>query len=298
MESRVLCRLQELMNQVCRWGSAAVRVQFVLAVIVCGLSVPPGVVFAKAPQGKQWPASQQVSIDQIDHSRFDRLLQKYVDADGYVNYKAWKASATDRRELVTYLGELGRASTTKTATRQAKLAFWINAYNALTIEGILQEYPTSSIRNHTAKLWGYNIWKNLPLLVGNGQYSLEQIEHEILRKMGEPRIHFTIVCASVGCPRLLNRAYTTTNLESQLTLNTRDFFSRSQNLRADTARKTLDMSSILSWFATDFGKTRADQLRYLREYLPSNAQSVATHPGVSVSFLDYDWSLNDQARKR
>ena len=277
---------------------AASWVGVFFAVIVCGLSVPPGVVFAKAPLGKQWPASQQVSMDKISHARFDKLLKKYVDNDGYVNYSVWKSSSTDRKELRTYISELSRASLSTPATRNGQLAFWINAYNAVTLEGMMQEYPTTSIRNHTAKVFGYNIWKNLPFKVGNGQYSLEQIEHSILRKKKEPRIHFAIVCASVGCPRLLNEAYTSANLESQLSNNARDFFSRPKNIRVDARNKRLYLSSILDWFGTDFGSSQAQQLNYLKPYLPANAKALVDAGGVRISYLDYDWGINDQKSKR
>ncbi len=277
--------------------SAALRVLIVLAVIVCGLSVPPGVVFAKAPLGKQWPATQQISLNDIDHSSFDTLLAKYVDEDGNVDYSAWKASKADRKSLNRYLQSLSRGSTTKPASSDAKLAFWINAYNAVTIEGILQEYPTTSIRNHTAKVFGYNIWQDLPLIVGDHQYSLEQIEHKILRKMNEPRIHFAIVCASIGCPRLRNEAYTPSRVDEQLADNARDFFSRRKNLQIDTASRTLKLSSILSWFDEDFGSTQAQQLQTIKPYLPKESQALVSRGDVSVSYLDYDWSLNDQARR-
>jgi hypothetical protein len=169
--------------------------------------------YGKAPLGKNWPLSQLASMDQIDHSPFDALLKKHVDADGHVNYKEWKSSSKDRSALQDYLKKLGRASTKTRSSREAKIAFWINAYDAVTIEGILQVYPAYSIRNHTARLIGYNIWTELSLRVGGNQYPLENMEHKILRRMQEPRVHFAIVCASVGCPWLKNEAYTADKLE-------------------------------------------------------------------------------------
>jgi hypothetical protein len=234
-------------------------------------------------------------MEQIDHSSFDNLLRKYVDTDGFVNYTAWNSSSADRQALQRYINHLSRASVRRRASRNAQLAYWINAYNAVTLEGILQEYPTTSIRNHTSKL-GYNIWQDLPLLVDGRAYSLETIEHKMLRPMGEPRIHFAIVCASIGCPRLLNAAYTADKLEKQLTGNTRDFFSRSQNLRIDASRRTLHFSSIMKWYSNDFGRTNAERLSYLRPYLPATAQQVAAQ-GASIRYLRYDWNLNDQSRK-
>jgi hypothetical protein len=265
-----------------------------MAVMLCGSGV---VVLAKSPLGKRWPANQQLSMNDVDHAPFNALLRKYVDDDGYVDYTAWKSSLPDRRVLRNYLKELSRGSTTRPAGRQARLAFWINAYNAVTLEGILDVYPTSSIREHTAKLFGYNIWTDLPLNVGEGTYSLEQIEHQILRKLGEPRIHFAIVCASVGCPRLRNEAYTASRLEEQLADNARDFFSRRSNFRFDGQRKQFYVSLILKWFDSDFGQTQVDRFGYLKPYLPASARGAATDPQTSVSFLDYDWSLNDQTRR-
>jgi len=252
---------------------------------------------AKPPLGKRHPAANQVSIDQIDHSILDALLKKYVDGDGYVNYTAWKQSGRDRKALRSYLQQLSRADRRKQAGRNARLAFWINAYNAVTIEGILQEYPPTSIRKHTSKLGGYNIWDDLPLLVGNQAYSLNDIEHKILRKMREPRIHFAIVCASVGCPRLMNEAYTAKKLNSQLAANSRDFFSRRQNFQYDANSGTVYLSSILKWFGSDFGKTEPARLAAIRAYLPRAFRQGGPIPRVRIRYLDYNWNLNDQKSK-
>lgn len=239
--------------------------------------------------------SQAVPLDRVDHSAWDRLLQKYVDQDGMVDYGAWKASRADRAALKGYLATLSAADPTAQTTKDGKLAFWINAYNALTVQGILDVYPTSSIRNHTAKVVGYNIWDDLLLPVGGQQYSLSHIEHEILRKLGEPRIHFAIVCASIGCPRLLNRAYQPENLQSQLAGNTRDFFARQRNFQVDLASRKVRVSSILDWFGEDFGPTPQKGLAGLAKYMPDEATRKLTASGdFSVSYLDYDWSLNKQ----
>lgn len=109
-------------------------------------------------------SSSHVAIDKIDHSAWDALLRKYVDENGFVNYRAWQASAQDRQHLTAYLNRLSGANPTLPSRHDAKLAFWINAYNAVTVDGILREYPTSSIRNHTSKVGGYNIWDDLHLI--------------------------------------------------------------------------------------------------------------------------------------
>ena len=239
--------------------------------------------------GRDVPAGDRVALDQIDHSAWDGLLRRYVDGNGLVDYRRWKADGT--AELDAYLADLSRGDASKPASEHATLAYWINAYNSVTVRGILREYPTKSIRDHTAKLWGYNIWEDLFLRTGGGRKSLEQIEHEVLRAMGEPRIHFAIVCASVGCPRLLNRAYTAEAVDEQLDANARDFFSRSRNFRVEDG--TVYLSSILDWFGEDFGDSTGEVLGRIRQWVPEAAKPKLAGR-LKVNYLDYDWGLNAQ----
>lgn len=117
--------------------------------------------------------------------------------------------------------------------------------------------------------------------------------------MAEPRIHFAIVCASIGCPRLLNEAYVTERLDEQLETNARDFFSRSQNFRYDERSQRFYLSSILDWFGEDFGQDQAERLRTIAKWLPSeSARRAAQRNVIRVSFLDYNWSLNEQRQSR
>ncbi|EMI45642.1 DUF547 domain-containing protein [Rhodopirellula sp. SWK7] len=248
--------------------------------------------------GRDVPLNEQRSMNQIEHGDWDRLLKRFVDVNGHVAYTAWKQSKRDMQTLDRYLAHLSHANPQLNARDEARLAFWINAYSAVTVRGILYEYPTTSIRNHTAKVFGYNIWKDLLLDVGGTAYSLNQIEHDVLRKMGEPRIHFAIVCASRSCPRLLNNAYTADQLETQLTLNTNVFFASGNHFRYDPTQRKFQLSSILNWFGEDFGPDQSARLRTIAPYLPSReAYDVATTDpaSVAVTYLDYDWGLNDQA---
>lgn len=237
------------------------------------------------------------TFDAVDHTPLQRLLARYVDGDGFVDYTAWHASRSDRTALQRYIGSLSAVDLQARSSRAARLAFWINAYNAVTLEGILREYPTSSIRNHTAKLVGYNIWKDLQLYVGGRPWSLDAMEHEVLRKMGEPRIHFAIVCASIGCPRLRNEAYRPHRLGEQLEANARDFFGRRQNFRYDAGQQTVYLSSILHWFGADFGPSQASQLQAIARWVPENARSAVAGGRLRVRFTDYNWQLNDQRRR-
>ena len=243
--------------------------------------------------GQQAPQSQQVSINQINHAAWNQLLGTFVNDRGGVNYGAWKSSPAATQALDAYLATLSRANPQLGSNRANQLAFWINAYNAMTVKGILREYPTSSIRNHTSETGGYNIWKTMYLPVGNLHYNLDSIEHKILRNMNEPRIHFAIVCASRSCPPLHVRAYQPEVIDQQLTFNTQKFFANPENFRWDPASRVFYMSSIVEWFGSDFGATQQDQLRYLARYLPQHAQAAAQQGAGSISSLNYSWDLND-----
>lgn len=248
--------------------------------------------------GKEWSPDERISITDVDHSDWSRLLAQYVTSDGRVDYAAWKRSRDGISRLDAYLDHLSRVDGSQSASREDRLAFWINAYNALTIRGILREYPTTSIRNHVSHV-GYNIWKHYQLRVGDESYSLSAIEHEILRPLGEPRIHFAIVCASIGCPPLRNETYVPERLEEQLTDNARRFFSQQQNFRIDRQYNRVELSSIFNWFAGDFGETRREQLDAIAPWLPSEqARKFIRRPDVTVRYLDYDWDLNDRTEQR
>lgn len=245
--------------------------------------------------GTTIPVPQRLALAQIDHGTWTQLLQKYVDSQGQVNYRDWLATTADVQALDDYLDHLSRAN--EQGTREQKLAYWINAYNAVTIRGILREYPTTSIRNHTARFFGYNIWKNLKLQVNDRQVSLDQMEHEILRKLSEPRIHFAIVCASIGCPKLLDRAYLPDTLEQQLADNTRDFFADTSKFRYDAATRTFHCSPILDWFKEDFGNNQTERLQRIAAWLSDEVAAQAAAGGTgTIVYLDYNWDLNDQQK--
>ena len=244
--------------------------------------------------GAVWPEDQRVPLAEVDHLIWTYLVDKYVDDDGFVDYRGWKASAEDRGKLLTYLKLLSKGDPAEPTTKEGQLAFWINAYNAVTVEGILRVYPTKSIRDHTAKFFGYNLWEDLKLRVGAGEYSLDTIEHKVLRKLGEPRIHFAIVCASVGCPTLRDEAFVPAKVSEQLADQARDFFGRPKHFQYDAATRTVTLSKILDWFGEDFGDSPGAIMRRVEPYLPGDVREDATAAGVTLRFRDYDWSLNEQ----
>lgn len=255
----------------------------------------------RAPQvilGRAWPETELVSIDAIDHRQWDELLHRYVDAAGDVDYAGWKATPGDLGALDEYLNGLSRAEPSLEANRGARLAFWTNAYNAVAVRGVLREYPTKSIQDHVSRLMGFNIWRDLLLQVGTHRYSLGDIEHAVLRKMEEPRIHFAIVCGFRGCPALRKEAYDPGRLESQLRENTSRFFADPSKFSYDMEQRRFRVSPILDWYAEDFGRDEAERLKAIAPYLPDEAaRDLARKPGLKLTYPAYDWSLNDQAAR-
>ena len=233
------------------------------------------------------------------HATFDALLRAHV-RDGVVDYRGL---VSQREELSEYLAALAEASLSQ-ATRQETLAFWINAYNAFTLELIVERYGTiDSIKDiASSRRWTDERWR-----AAGRKLSLDQIEHEILRKMGEPRIHFTIVCASKSCPDLRAEAYVAERLEEQLDDATKGFLSdRRKGLRTATESGffggqdfNVYLSRIFDWFEDDFEKGGGSVLRFVEQHAPYDAQTYMREHAddLDVEWLDYDWTLNDAPAK-
>jgi hypothetical protein len=268
-------------------NTAALTLLAVALISDCAVAGP------KVYVGKPCDSTNRPSLAQVDHGALDALLQKYVDGNGLVAYGKWKANAGDVKALDDYLEKSGCVDLRKPVPRQVQVAYWINIYNALTLKAILREYPTTCICQHRFRIGGFNIFKDLVLWVDGTYYSLDDIEHRTLRKMGEPRIHFAIVCGGKGCPPLSNRVYTANGLEKQLVANAQRFFAKPSNFKVEG--KTVWTSQLLKWYGSDFGRTAAEQWRSLRPYLPAPENLAWLESGAfTVRYTDYDWTLNDQ----
>jgi hypothetical protein len=237
-------------------------------------------------------ATAQFGFENVDHRVWDSLLQKYVDRNGNVDYTTWQANRTDRSELFNYLKQMRSLDTSLRSSREAEMAYWINVYNALTIEGILRVFPTRSIKDHAPNAKGFNIWDDFKLRVGGKSYSLNDIEHKVLRPMGDARIHFAIVCASKGCPQLAQRAYVPELLDRQLNYSTELFFRSPDKFTYDLRQRQIGISPIIQWFAEDFGRDDQERMRYLSQFMPNDVAALAASGSATVNYLDYDWSLN------
>lgn len=212
----------------------------------------------------------------FNHKRWNSLLQKHVSNIGNVDYKSIRENRT---ELDIYIDNLGEKMPTEDWTKNQKLAYWINAYNAMTVDLIIRNYPTESIKD-IKNPWEQRLWK-----LGEKWYNLDEIEHQILRKMDEPRIHFAIVCASFSCPKLQNEAFTASTLEQQLTNATKAFLSDSN--RNIIKKNNVKLSKIFKWFKKDF-EQNGSLLYFLNKY-----SEIKILENAKQSYLDYNWDLND-----
>ncbi|MGI8783701.1 MAG: DUF547 domain-containing protein [Acidobacteriota bacterium] len=227
------------------------------------------------------------------HATWTATLNRYV-RDGLVDYASLKRNG--QADLSAYLNSLGSICRHHydTWSREQKLAFWINAYNAYTVRLILDHYPLKSIRSIGLLPSAAFRTEFIPLRALRGRtLSLNDIEHEILRKdFTEPRIHFAIVCASKGCPTIRSEAYRAADLDRQLDQAARSFVRDSAKNRFDAASRTLHLSSIFNWFREDFEQAARTLPDFVARYADESTASALRAGGVRIEFLDYDWSLN------
>jgi len=229
-----------------------------------------------APAAAPTTSTQSASTQAPNHSAWNALLQKFVTAQGKVDYAGFKKSES---ELDAYLATLKESALEKDWGRDAAMAYWINAYNAFTIKRILNDYPVTSIQD----LDGGDPWKVKWIDIDGKMYSLNNIEHDILRpQYKDPRIHFAVNCAARSCPPLPNKAFTASNLNQMLESNARAFI---RNTDYNTTTGNVRISKIFDWYGEDFGNLKT----YLNKYL---ATPIAE--GKEIGFKEYDWALNKQ----
>ena len=226
-----------------------------------------------------------------DHSALTAVLAQYA-RNGDVDYRG--LAGEGRGPFDDYLRSLQAASGSEpTWSRDERMAFWINVYNAFTIRLVLDNYPLESIRS-IGLLPGAAFRKAfIPLGPGGDELSLDTIEHEILRaKFQDARIHFAIVCASKSCPALRSEAYRARDLAQQLDDAARTFLADRSKNHLDAASGTLHLSPIFKWFREDFERDAGSIEAFVARYTaPQDAERIRTAK-MRLEFLDYDWSLN------
>ncbi len=219
-------------------------------------------------------------------SPYNSLLNRYVhegESDGtllnLVSYGHWKEDPLHKEAMQL----LQASKPSKLSSNKEKLVFWINAYNLLTIDLIISKEEKESIRNLGS--WFSSPWSIYKWKVGGSEYSLDDIEHDILRKLKEPRIHMAIVCASISCPDLRSEVFSVEKISSQLTDQTVRFL-RNNKKGLKEKKDRFIASMIFKWFTEDFGG-KSGVLSFLKEYHPVTNKEIR-----KISYLEYNWNLN------
>ncbi|QLE00864.1 DUF547 domain-containing protein [Galbibacter sp. BG1] len=208
-----------------------------------------------------------------DSSVWNALLQENVSEEGMVSYKSFNSE-----ELDLYLKELKKYPPKDSWSKKEKLSYWINAYNAFTIKLILDNYPLKSIKDIK------DPWDKQFIEIDRERFSLNHIEHEILRKMDEPRIHFAINCASISCPKLLNQAFIPSKLDEQLETVTREFIN--DTAKNELSHEKIEISALFKWFREDFEKKQT-LIGFLNKY-----SKVTIDKNAEITYKPYNWNLN------
>lgn len=248
-------------------------------------------LFGPPPAKLQEAYAQTADSSTFDHSTFDALLRAHVDSDGWVDYTALQSEAS---VLDRYLQSVSHVGFDKLG-RDQKLVLLINAYNAFTLRLILDHYPIQSIKDiPDAERWDARRWN-----VGGNTWSLNQIEHEQIRpKFVEPRVHFALVCAAVGCPKLRNEAYQADRIEEQLDDQSRYVHTHDRWFVFGRGENVVKLTKLYDWYGDDFKQVAGSVLDFAARYSPSLKQALDAGRKPRVDWLDYDWKLNDKSNRR
>ncbi len=252
-----------------------------------------------APKSELWDRWERhdiASTQSIDHSAWDQLLQRHIkpDSQGVNRFDYRAVVGPERQALDAYIAQLGRVNI-DSYNRTEQYAYWVNLYNALTVQVVLDHYPVDSIRDIDISpgLFADGPWDKPLIAVLGEELSLNDIEHRILRPIwNDPRIHYAVNCAAIGCPNLQASAFTGATLDSQLDQAAREYVNSPRGVRSGS--NGLVVSSIYAWFQEDFGGDVDGIIAHLKRYAEgetaaklANAQDLADH--------EYDWSLNRPA---
>lgn len=223
----------------------------------------------------------------FDHSAYDKMLHKYTH-DGRFAYSDLLANKEDLASFRAYLKSLSDTDPTTLPSDVERKTFWVNAYNAFTIDLILQHYPIASIRKISGPFG--SPWKKDFFKINGRNMSLDDIEHGTLRKRKEfqdARIHFALVCASKGCPPLQSFAFAGDKIDEQLETIARAYLTDSKKTVYDASSDTLRLNSIMKWYGGDFERDTGSLRKFLKKYLPQITDKTR------IEFQEYDWLLNE-----
>jgi hypothetical protein len=247
-----------------------------------------------APDARLWPRwaeHNDQSTKSIQHDSWHRLLNRYVvkSGDGINRFAYQAVSGEDRIQLSKYLATLAETPISQYNRRQQR-AFWINLYNALTIQAILDNYPVESIRDIKSGFFSSGPWSLELISIEGEALTLDDIEHRILRPIWQDsRIHYAVNCASLGCPNLQQQAFTADNTEALLNQAASEFINHPRAVAIDN--NELVVSSIYDWFEDDFGDERG-VIMHIKQFADDQL-TLKLGDFNEIDDYHYDWRLND-----
>ena len=237
-----------------------------------------------------WLAHDQSSVEEVFHEPWQGLLDTYLDADhesGVNRFNYGEVTNADHKILDEYLDSL-QAQDPRKLSRDEQLAYWINFYNALTAKVVLEKYPVESIRSIRFLTSPFGPWDKNFVKVQGQSLSLNDIEHGILRPIWkDPRIHFAVNCASIGCPNLVDEAFTATTADELMDAAASDFINHPRGV--DINGSILVLSSIFDWYGGDFGRDESEVVSYLSKFLEGRSVNFEEFGEIEYQ---YDWALN------
>lgn len=225
----------------------------------------------------------------VSHEPWNALLKKYVNEQGMVDYAGFQSDST---ALNSYLVTLSDNLPNDAWSEPERLAYWLNAYNAFTIQRVIRAYPLKSIRDLGGdKTLVNTVWDQPFIRLGDDKHTLNDIEQRIIRKkFDEPRIHFALVCAAMSCPKLRNEAYVAARLNEQLNEQAATFINDPTKNKLTPADKP-ELSSIFNFYPKDFAKDDNSIQKTINRYA---GQKI--NPDATLTYMTYDWSVNEQKK--
>ena len=216
-----------------------------------------------------------------------RVLDAYVNERGRVDFVGLAAGSDELRAYVDYVAAVSPRTTPDAfATSDAELAYYLNSYNALAMYNVIDTGIPRSLACFFKKFIFF-YWKEFN--VGGEKISLYRYENDVIRRLGDARVHFALNCMSISCPRLPRVPFTANSVQNQLDAETRRFFAEARNVRVDHARQTVEVSEILDFYTEDFLTTDPSLIAYINRYRDDQIPDIYT-----VEFIDYDWTVNRQ----
>ena len=223
-------------------------------------------------------------------STYSSLLRTYVVDSGFVDYDAWLANPDDVARLQGFIDEMATYDPSG-LEREGELAFWINAYNAITLNEVLKRYPLETVRPKILGIPVTSFFTKKEHTINGEAYSLDDVENNVLRKLGEPRIHFAINCASTSCPVLRPEAYRGEVLDEQLDEQAVTFIGDPARNRFDAGTNQASLSQIFEWFEGDFDAVGGVP-SFLSQFATGDAKTVLESDQLNIEYITYDWALN------